>query len=321
MPNLIYFKTELSKILDYYPLRAFYNELGNNLADFGFWEYALDIYNESFEFVKSNDEKIKILICIGSVYSDQGYQEKAIETYSKAISEFIPDYEAYDNLATSYSLILDYTNAITCEENALKYTDKSSDLYKTMKERLYYFTKMKSKFLNIHKIKDKQLKDIIYSAEKEFINQMKPDTKYEDLSGIIQKYSKFIELILDKNIARPFLDLVTRDSTKIYYHNFQEKILFDFIKKGKKNITLGPWQSLLKFEENTGDLYNKFENFVDGILNKEQKTIIKELSEKLTPIRNDAMHKTITTKEEFLKFKEDLISLLNDFLSINWTII
>ncbi|MHA1252913.1 MAG: tetratricopeptide repeat protein, partial [Candidatus Helarchaeota archaeon] len=172
-------------------LNLIYCDIGLSLADFGYFELALDYFNKALNITNEKKFKASLLNNIGTVYSDMKKLDEAINKFEEAINIDPSDIRFWENLVKMYQFKLDFLKAKEIFEKAREHFKNIDD---KKAELMYDNSKLMNKYLrgiiNLNKVREKDALSHFNLAQQLIKN--KNNIKFSELSnntGII-----FIEL-------------------------------------------------------------------------------------------------------------------------------
>lgn len=292
-------------------------KFGNALADNGFSELALQFFERELNFVK--DEKIIATIYndIAGVYSDLDDYEKAIDYFKKAL-ELDKEYDlCYRNLAEIYSRKLDNVNAKQFLEKAIEIAKKQEKPEVQVYEReLKQVNQLLENVLNLNDISSIEIKNILISAERKFVDYRNKSDDF-DASDIIISYSKAFERILDEQMAVHFKPLIQK------YKRTKKQTSDDFRKKFKwlfqeKTISLGTWTRIFRdFKKGSLELdVEEFKKQLELKFSKAELNAIQTICEVMVKERNKITHWKALNIRQVILIRKNIVPLFNQAIKI-----
>ena len=292
-------------------------KFGNALADNGFLELALKFFERELDLIK--DEKILATVYndIGGVYSDLDDYEKAIDYFKKAL-ELDKEYDlCYRNLAEIYSRKLDNIRAKKSLEKAIEIAKKQEKpeivIYKKELEQI---NQLLENVFNINDIISKEIKDILITAERKFIDYRGKEDDF-DASDIIIGYSKALERILNEQLAVLFEPLIQK------YKETKRKTSVDFNKKfgwlfKKKTISLGTWRKTFRdFKKDLLELdVKEFKELLELKFSKAELNAIQTICEVVVKERNKIVHWKALNIRQVILIRKKIVPLFNQAIKV-----
>lgn len=292
-------------------------KLGNALADNGFSELALQLFERELDFVK--DEKIIATVYndIAGVHSDLDDYESAIEYFKKAL-ELDKEYDlCYRNLAEVYSRNLDNISAKQSLEKAIEIAKKQGKpeivIYEQELEQINQLLEI---VFNINDISSMEIKNIMITAERKFIDYRNKGDDF-DASDIIIGYSKALERILNEQLAVLFKPLIQK------YKETKRKTSEDFNKKfgwlfQEKTISLGTWKKTFRdFKKDLLELdVKEFKEHLELKFSKAEVNAIQTICEVIVKERNKIVHWKALNIRQVILIRKKIVPLFNQAIKI-----
>jgi len=295
----------------------FFFNFGNSLGNHGFSELAIQFFKREFDFISDEKQKATIYNDIAGIYSDMDEYESAIENFKKAL-ELDNEYDlCYRNLAEIYSRKLDNINAKINLEKAIELGKiKGKPEIKIYQLKLKQVNLLLKDVLNINDIKSLEIRNILTSTEKKFVDYRNMGDNF-DTSDIILGFSRAIERMLNEEVGICFEPLVKQ------YRQLKKKTTDDFNKKFNclfqgKSITLGTWIRIL--EDFKNDMLEpdvrEFKVCLDSIFNRSELDIIQKMCELIIEERNDVAHGKLISIKKIMLIRKWIIPFLNQTILI-----
>ena len=292
-------------------------KFGNALADNGFSKLALQFFERELNLLK--DEKIIATVYndIGGVYSDLDDYEKAIDDFKKAL-ELDKEYDlCYRNLAEIYSRKLDNISAKQYLEKAIEIAKKQGKPeVQVYEQELKQVNQLLENVLNLNDISSIEIKNILISAERKFVDYRNKSDDF-DASDIIISYSKALERILDEQMAIHFKPLIQK------YKRTKKQTSEDFNKKFKwlfqeKTISLGTWARIFRdFKKSSLELgVEEFKKHLELKFSKAELNAIQKICEVLVKERNKISHWKALNIRQVVLIRKKIVPLLNQAIKI-----
>ena len=298
----------------------FIYHFGNFLANYGFAEIAIMLFNKELQLAKDNKIKAKYYNNIGTVYSDINKFEQAFGYFEKSVATN-PEYAfCYRNMAQTYVRMSEFAKAITFFEKAIEVALKKGDeqnasFYKNELEAVQI--KLKHSLM-IDKIPDNEIKKLMLTAEMLYFNFWQSQSTL-DASLILIEYGKSLELMLHKQVTPIFHNIIQKYKSQF----FSKTLSFEVQKKFRNlfynnSLGLGDWDRILKvfrkptmkkeLKELKDSLYAKFDETELRVIHKACEFIVKE--------RNPSSHIKIHNIEYVIKLRTSIIELLNKVIEV-----
>lgn len=324
----------LNTIADHLPEHhdraIYYEDIGTELSDLGYLDEGLNYYDKALEHAKDDEKRASTLLNKGSVYANRNDHNEAIEYYKQAVGLDHTLSMAWNNMASSYSFLLNYEKAIDCEKNALK--NCPNDLKGAMSYQLAYFEGLADTIINIFTVRDDDIQTVLRTAER--VIQIADEEGKIEFSGPIRDYGKSLEMILNRKITIPFSKGIQNDITKCtkqgkkffikpaLFHGTKsikplDKSLVTLIREGE-GLSLGAWVFLLKNlnESSTNPIERQFKGLIrDKYSNEEISSLLLAVGS-IYGLRNGLSHHSIISREKALTFRKLFIPKLNNSINI-----
>lgn len=292
-------------------------KFGNALANNGFSELALQFLERELNFVK--DEKIIATVYndIGGVYSDLDDYENAIDYFKKAL-ELDNEYDlCYRNLAEIYSRKLDNISAKQSLEKAIEIAKKQGKpAIKVYEQELKQVNQLLENVLNLNDISSTEIKNILITAERKFIDYRNKSDDF-DASDIIIGYSKALERMLNEKMAIHFKQLIQK------YKRTKRQTSEDFRKKFKwlfqeKTISLGTWTRIFRdFKKNSLELdVKEFKEHLELKFSKAELNAIQTVCEVIVKERNKIVHWKVLNIKQVILIRKKIVPLFNQAIKV-----
>lgn len=303
-------------------------DVSNLTADLGIFSLALEFYNYGLDHVGSNLIKAQILNGIGTVYTNLNNSSKSIQFYQDAI-KINPDNKMfYENLSIAYQLIPDYSAAQNAIKKAIDIAKEKNETKEEIKTLVHKYLLIEISLIGFPNINKIPYEDTIKLFKHAFLLEQKVYKINSEIrevaNSIFNAYANALDSLLHKRLSPPILDKIHA----LYGPNFDQcssvdKNKMDFAIKHlfqEHHLTLPQWKKLinnLRKEKITSKLIN-FKGCIP-LLREEEFLTLFETIDILNKYRIPSVHGRITTFENFVKIKHELISKLNkiiDFLKL-----
>jgi len=286
--------------------------IGWILADFGFSEFAIELFKKELSLNPDNKLQAKYYNNIGTVYFDIDDYDSAIENFTKAIKLDKDLHSAYRNLAQTYFSMIDLARAVKFMQRALSIAERlgnNNQLIEGYKQELKFMQRLEGNTLLIDRIADEDIRDIFRSVEKMAFDYLRGNPP-PDVSVILIEYSKGLETMLHRKVSIYFTPLVEK-YTKVKF-SFDCGKKFGVLKKNQ-SITLGTWERIIEDfstepkEPDTSD----FKNVLTTHITKDTLEVIKKACKFIAPERNPVSHTEMRDMNYVLQRRKDIIGLIN----------
>lgn len=298
----------------------FIYHFGNFLANYGFHEIGIILFNKELQLTKDNDLKAKYYNNIGTVYSDLTKFDLAFEFFEKAVATN-PEYAfCYRNMAQTYVRMSEFAKAITFFEKAIEVAQKKGDeenasFYKNELEAVQTMLKHS---LMIDKISDEDIKKLMITAEMLYFNYWQTQSNL-DASLILIEYGKSLELMLHKRITPVFDNLIRKYKSQFFSKKLSNEVRKKFANLFYSNsLGLGDWDRILKaFRKLT--MEKKLKEFKDSLYaryDESELKVINNACEFIVKERNPSSHIKIHEIDYVIKLRTNILELLNKAIEV-----
>jgi len=164
----------------------------------------------------------------------------------------------------------------------------------------------------------KKVKKILRDTE--FMLKVRPPES--DFSGAIVNLGKVVEIILDEEISKPFMEKIDRkyvtpgNEDKIYVNEEAIYKLFPHKNDDHKTISLGGWCYFIEeYIENSKEPEDKVtRKFLEDLKSVENIRNLKSQIVEIKELRNGAAHNSIINKNDIKKDIKDCRSIINNMI-------
>lgn len=297
----------------------FFLDIGSIVADFGFFEFAIELFEKAEKLISEVKRKAECLANIGSVYANQDIHKNAIEYYEKAISLDKNNPSFFGNIAVSYGCLLDFLSARKNIETALKLAKQHNyhpDLLFALNRQKELFVAFSENVLNTEKLSSQIAKDAMITAERLFFDYRKKDTLI-DASPMIENYAKALEVILNEQLSRYFKPVLKREYGDRYIKDEEIWKAFGRL-RNSQTINLGSWIYIISafLEKNIKPSFQAFKECIKGVINDQSLVTIKDACEFINPFRVSKAHRENITLKDVLSVRNQIILHINRVIDI-----
>lgn len=293
----------------------FYNNLGLEFTDMGFFAEGLDCLRKALKSSSSSENRAINLLCIGVNYQNQGLHEKAIDSFGKAISIKEDYHECLYRTSLSYAFLMNYVAAIRSIDKALEFSPDTAH-YANVKK---YFGKMARNVINLRGVRNEESRRILYSAERMFQNLV-TERKYIDISVILVEYAKGVESMLHNEVSISVAEELKgkygepngQISTKrLPYH--LRMLLSD-----GRSISLGTWAKAFEEidEEASNPIASDFKALLRIRFSEEDIVSLREICSEMSARRGPSAHLGTKDKDDMVSIREEVIDHTNKAIDI-----
>lgn len=335
LPVIEDIKKDAGKRLDL-KFDVFTDILSCSYQHIGWEERAVDEVMIALQSIDENTENyILFNYSIGVKYLQNGDYSKAFAWLERAATHPAGDTNpelramAMSKLADTYFHLGKFNEAKEFQIKAERCDPKTSDVF--FHQGLQRISEFLSTKISIESIGNPDVKIIFKNAEKQFHENsfeivQKNNEQKNDLSIILFMYGKGLESLLDaevwSEVRQTMFQKYSDDGTSIDSDNYYTDLPYYFKKplsmypESRDSVSLGTWAKI--------DLKKKVSHPVVRDINKYLKKrfsgdfeIIRKACETISPYRNIGAHRQIiTSSEEFLKKREEIIPLINDAIRV-----
>ena len=188
-----------------------------------------------------------------------------------------------------------------------------SDITRKLNEDEYFKVKrnVDNKYPNIDSVPEK-VKKILWNTE--FMLKVRPPKS--DFSGALVNLGKLVEIILDEEISKPFMEKTDQKNNGDW---IEEKAVYKLFPHGnykRKTINLGGWCYFIEeYIENSKEPEDKVtRKFVEELKSVENIRNLKSQIVEIKELRNGAAHNSIINKNDIKKDIKDCRSIINNMI-------
>ena len=223
----------------------------------------------------------------------------------------------YRNQAEVYSRNLDNISAKQSLEKAIEIARKQGkpDI-KVYEQELKQINQLLERVFNLNDIISKEIKNIMITAERKFIDYRNEGDDF-DASDIIISYSKALERILNEQMATYFKPLIQK------YKRTKRRTSEDFNKKFKwlfqeKTIALGTWKRIFKdFKKDLLELdVKEFKDHLELKFSKTELNSIQKICEVIVKERNKVAHWKVLNIKQVMVIRKNIVPLFNQAIKV-----
>lgn len=299
-------------------------DIGNLLADLGFFSLSLEFYQYGLKKTTKKKLKGQILNGIGTVYLNLNNASKSIEYLLKAI-KFDPTFRRYyENLSMAYQLIPDYSESKKAIKKAISIAKKnnvSNQEMQNLHRKLLLIEVILRGQPSINSISNEETKKLFRHAYYLDQDVYKKNLKIREVANsIFNAYANALDSLLYHTLSKPFLDKIHDKYGKNFSacnHSTKRKmdLAIKHLFKGG-HLTLPQWKILLK-KLRKEKVPKKLKEFPDCLpdLDEEQFELLFSTIDLLNDYRIPSVHGQITTFKEYHKEKFKIIHNLNDIIN------
>ena len=285
---------------------------GLTLADFGFSDFAIELFNKELPLIQDTNLKAKYYNNIGTYYYDKDQYELALDNFNKAIKLDKNFHRCYRNIAQTYFGMIDLARAVKFMQKAhafAKNLEANNETIEVYKQELKFMQRLQGITILIDRVTDENVREMLRSADKlvfDYLGGLPPP----DASFILVEYAKALETMLHQQVSIHFTPLVEKYKKRKISENCKQK--FGVLMKGQ-SISVGKWENIIK------DFYKEpketdvkefkevlFKHFTDDTLK-----VIKNACNFMAPERNPVSHTEMRDMNYVLLKRKEIIGIIN----------
>ena len=306
----------LNEVKKHEKLTSPHGLVGVTFIEFFIDDLASQYIDEGLNEVKNKNELIDLLDAKAHLELTVSNAKSAIKHYENALLIDANEYDLWFKISLAYSASLQYTKAKNAMQKALDIMPKNTNQYSKGQKLMVQFKKMMNKQIDLESIDEKKVKDTLISAEKELL-----DSDNTDYSGSLVKYSKAIQIIMDKNVSKKVYEKSISSKKKstlnAYKNNKKNPYLFKILLNNKKSPGLGEWGFIMNDIENAPDniISIEIKKHLFDLLNSEIMDSLKNLRQILQVDRNKGSHDDIIGIEKATTIRKKAIPHINKIIN------
>lgn len=286
--------------------------IGLILADFGFSDFAIELFNKELPLIQDTDLKAKYHNNIGTFYFDKDQYELALDNFNKAVELDKNFHRCYRNIAQTYFSMIDLGRAVKFMQKAIDIAEILENYDESIEQYMQELSLMKrvqgSAFL-IDRITDEDVRDMLRSADKLIFDYLGGNPP-PDSSMILVEYGKALETMLHQQVSIHFSPLLEKYKRRTFSKDCRDKFI-DLMKH--LSISMGKWAKILEDfskEPKEADV-REFRNVLFTHFTTDTLKVIKDACIFMTPERNPVSHTEMRDMNYVLHKRKEIIEVIN----------
>jgi tetratricopeptide (TPR) repeat protein len=286
--------------------------MGWVLADYGFSDFAIELFKKEIPSVEDSSLKAKYYNNIGTVYYDRDEYDLALKNFHEAISIDKNFYLGFRNIGQTHFGMIDLGNAVKFMQRALNIAQRQgvdTTTVEQFKRELRLIQRLQGNIFLIDRITDEDVSIFLRSAEKMTFDYLR-GTPPPDISVILIEYSKVLETMLHRQVSIHFSSLIEKYRKIKWSKDFRDK--FGML-MNNRSISPGNWAKIIEdFSLVTKEADTKeFRKVLLDHFNPDTLKVIKNACDFMALERNPVSHTEMRDMNYVLHRRVKIIGLLN----------
>ncbi len=292
----------------------------------GFMEEAKVILEKALDQCSEDFKRTQILMEVKKCYYHQGNYNKALNIFD----DLIEKHPESDDLFIRGAKIL---RCLGQKKKALEYLNKVSDIDDDNFRHTKYLIENDEAIISLDLLDNKKSRKFLYSAEKQFFDNIVSKNNDIDVSNLKVEYSKGIEDLFNENIAKKAWEFAVEDNnlsskTRFIPDEFWrgdkdngKEPLRGYLKglRYEKSVSVGKWIEIMDDtnKKNLNNPLNKsFLSYVKNHFTHKERKQLKMYFDFLCEERGPSAHTGEAGIDDLEEIREELIENINSIVYI-----
>ncbi|KKH92337.1 hypothetical protein EO95_02810 [Methanosarcina sp. 1.H.T.1A.1] len=291
--------------------------VGYVLIDYFMDDIASYFIDKGLTEEKEENKRLDLLDLKAHLNLIMSNAKDAIKCYEEAIKISDKEPELWFKLSIAYARSFQYTKAIDSMHKSSELMQENSEIYKEAQSLIKQFTELSKEQLEIESLPEdeERVRSTLISAEEELL-----ELDNLDYSGVLMKYSKAIQIIMEENVSKPIRNKIKIRNKNLkdkYVKNKQNPFIFKKILNENKSATSSQWKGIKSDLKNSNQnkLSIKIKEELLNILDSDIMDTLECLGEILKIDRNKGCHDDIIRLDTATEVRNRAIPFMNKLIN------